>query len=283
MTEQLKELQKEELKILKIFIKICKENKLKYFLVGGSAIGAMRHGGFIPWDDDIDVAMPREDYDKFMEIAQAKLPKHLFLQTTDTEKNYNLNFNKIRNSKTTFIEESNLKVDMNQGIFIDIFPLDGIGNESEEIKKSYRKYRVLHEKFRYKLGQQPKEGLRNKIRNIYYFLITSFDYLFKNIKTVKDYSKEVHKHCSSIKYSKSKYIINYCGAYGLRELSQRSIFASGREVKFEGIKVMVPKKVEKYLTDVYGDYMKLPPEEKRVAPHFHILDLEKSYKEYLNK
>lgn len=121
----LRKLQLAELEILKDFIRVCNELKLTYFLDSGTLLGCIRHEGFIPWDDDIDVSMPREDYEIFLEKGQALLKREYFLQSYKTEPNYTLNFAKIRNSNTTFIESSVKDLNINHGIFIDIFPIDG--------------------------------------------------------------------------------------------------------------------------------------------------------------
>jgi len=113
-----------ELDIFKAFLKVCKENDLRYFLAGGTLLGAVRHKGFIPWDDDMDVLMPRKDYDRFLEIGQSLLPPEYFLQTRQTDREYPCNFAKIRDSRTTFVEKSLKDRVINHGVYIDIFPLD---------------------------------------------------------------------------------------------------------------------------------------------------------------
>ena len=119
------ELKKIELEMFKYYLAICEKHDLKYFLIGGTLLGAVRHKGFIPWDDDIDIGMPRPDYEKFLLVAQKELPEHIFLQTHNTDIEYPNCFAKLRNSDTTFIETSCKKLKINHGIYIDIFPLDG--------------------------------------------------------------------------------------------------------------------------------------------------------------
>ena len=113
-----------ELDILKAFIDVCKKNSLNYYLLGGSCLGAVRHHGIIPWDDDIDVGLLRADYNKFMEVGQKYLPEHYFLQNYRTDPEYYVNFAKIRDSRTTFIESSLKNLHINHGVYIDVFPLD---------------------------------------------------------------------------------------------------------------------------------------------------------------
>lgn len=119
--EKLKDI---ELDILKCFISICEKNNLRYFLIGGTLLGSVRHKGFIPWDDDIDVGMPRKDYELFIERARHHLPDYYFVQTFSTDPSYPNNFMKIRDSRTTFLETAVKHLRMNHGVFIDVFLLD---------------------------------------------------------------------------------------------------------------------------------------------------------------
>ena len=119
------DLQQTEFKMLKCFVEICNKLNLKYYLVCGTALGAVKYKGFIPWDDDVDVALPREDYEIFCKEAQRLLPKEYFLQTYKTDKAYPSIFAKIRNSNTTYIEKTIAKLPINHGVYIDVFPLDG--------------------------------------------------------------------------------------------------------------------------------------------------------------
>jgi lipopolysaccharide cholinephosphotransferase len=120
------ELQKKQLEILKEFDRVCRENNLTYFANGGTCIGAIRHNGFIPWDDDVDVMMPREDYEKLLKLQNPWSDSKYFLQTFRTDKHYVLNFAKLRDSSTTYLESLFYNIRQNHGVWIDIFPLDGI-------------------------------------------------------------------------------------------------------------------------------------------------------------
>lgn len=137
------DLQKVEFDIFLEFDFVCRKLNLNYFLVSGTALGAVRHGGIIPWDDDLDVAMFRDDYNKFMELAPRMLPNKLFLQNYKTDKNYPFVFAKLRNKQTAFIETALRNFDMNHGIYIDIFPLDGYPEKKCEQKKTGKKEKNL--------------------------------------------------------------------------------------------------------------------------------------------
>ena len=123
-TEQLKQIQSKEKEIFQAFISVCEQLKLPYFIVGGTLLGAVRHKGFIPWDDDIDIAMLRPDYEIFLSRAQALLPDNIFFQTIDTDPEYLGNYAKLRHNQTTFLESAVKTKHIHHGLFIDVFPLD---------------------------------------------------------------------------------------------------------------------------------------------------------------
>ena len=122
--DQLQSLKDRERDMLKTFVDICNKHSIKYFVQGGTLLGTVRHGGFIPWDDDVDVSLPRDEYERFLAVAEKELPEYYFLQTKDTDPEYPNNFAKIRDSRTTFLESSAKNLNINHGAYIDIFPLD---------------------------------------------------------------------------------------------------------------------------------------------------------------
>ena len=263
-----------EMNMLKEFISICKRHNFCYFMLGGSCLGAVRHKGFIPWDDDIDVGMPRPDYEQFLKVAQDELPPDIFLQTKDTDPEYIANFAKLRNNNTTFIEKSVSKKKINHGVYMDIFPLDGFTD-----KKAKREW-ILFKKSLYGnricslYDMEANKSLLGRIKKIIAFIFSP------NVsKTISKLEKLYKK----FDYKKEKIIVNHCGAWGRKEIVPKEYFGEGTEGMFEGIKVELPNQWHNYLTQMYGDYMTLPPPEQRVSHHdYTVLDLEKSYKEYIN-
>ena len=262
-------LKEKEVELLKVFIEVCEKLKLKYYVLGGTLLGAVRHKGFIPWDDDIDVGMPREDYELFLEKAQEFLPKNLFLQSFITDPEWPANFSKIRDSETTFIETSVKNRKINHGVYIDVFPLDW-HVEGKKEKAFYRKksiYDIVIAKSFYLPNR--KKSFRLKLANLATFAISIKTALKKRDKLFKSNKERTH-------------LANYGGAWGKKEIVPCDWYGDGVELEFEGIKVRAPQQYDKWLTQVYGDYMQLPPEEKRVAHHFtEKIDLDKSYKEYI--
>lgn len=262
------ELRRIELNLLKELIRICQKYGLKYYLVGGSCLGAVRHEGFIPWDDDIDVGIPREDYDNFLRFAQSELTEPVFLQTGETDEDYPMNFAKLRDSSTTFVETSLKKMNINHGVYIDVFPLDGYldSKHSKFMNRLYMR-RINCEYF-----LPNSYGISHKLKNILMKMI------YPNYRKVRNKRELL---ISKVPFSESSRVTNYCGAWGEREIMPREYFGNGCVKRFEGLDVVIPERYDLYLSNLYGDYMKLPPLEKRVPHHYcEIIDLNKSYKEH---
>lgn len=269
--DNLRELQIKELEILKEFIEICNKLKLKYFLDAGTLLGCIRHGGFIPWDDDIDVSMPREDYEIFLEKGQEMLPKKYFIQTNTTDKEYTMNFAKVRDSETTFIESTAKNLKINHGVFIDIFPYD-----KYDSRKKVRNYinRLLYNL--YEMKTLKFYNLNSKAKNIVAKIIGGRISVCKLV-TKKDKIALKYNNDDSINSLKC-----YCYGTAFNIIVDKEIFSNGEIKKFEDIEVIVPKEYDKYLKIIYGNYMELPPEEEREPHHYNeIIDLEKSYKNYI--
>lgn len=257
-----------ELDILKAFIGVCKKNNLRYYLLGGSCLGAIRHHGYIPWDDDIDVGLPRKDYNKLMEIGQADLPDYYFLQNYITDPEYYVNFAKIRDSRTTFIESSIKQCHINHGVYIDVFPLD-----------YYPEKGVLAFKNKDLI-------LKSRISSEYDIVVSKKMKVLQLLARVivPDVHIALRKRDALMQsINNSSIIANICGAWQEKEISPIDWFGEGVEVDFEGMKAIVPQEYDKYLTKLYGDYMTPPPIEKRKGHHFtEVIDLDKPYTEYID-
>ena len=224
-----KTLQDIELDILKQFINICNKENLQYYVVGGTLLGAVRHKGFIPWDDDIDVSMPRQDYEKFLTVAKKYLSEPYFLQTRITDKNTLFNYAKIRNSNTTFIEQSIKKLDMNHGVFIDIFPLDYY--PASKVKSFFLYWHI--------------KILMIRIRTEYYSVDKKYPFYKKFIRKMISVILKILYPNSNLVLNKidkllkcvkdSCLITNYCGFYGKKEVSPIEWFGKGTDLQFETI------------------------------------------------
>lgn len=268
-SEQLKVLQQTELEIFKEFVSVCETLGIRYYLLAGTLLGAVRHQGFIPWDDDIDVGILREDYERFLAQAGKLLPSHLFLQTYKTDKGYHQPFAKIRNSNTAFIELSVKDNPMNHGVFIDIFPLDRC---NLEVRKSFAyrlKERIYSMRASSLMRNYKLDAKRRLIRAVCMLICPSAH------KAVEKLDK-LHRSMPD-----GKMLVNFSGVYGEREIAPAEWYGAGVKIEFEGITVTVPKEYDKLLRQIYGDYMTPPPPEKRVTTHQTcIIDTERSYTTY---
>lgn len=269
--KQLVELKKLETDILREFVTVCEKLNLKYYLLGGTLLGAVRHKGFIPWDDDIDVGMPRADYEIFLKKAKEFLPPNLFVQSMESDPEYINCFAKIRNSDTTFMESSSAKMNIHHGVFVDVFPLDMYpeGVIQQRITNFKRKWyaRRVGCEFVVRDGDR----LQRKLKRFVYRK------MFPSLKRILAKREKMYRATRE-----SIYWVNYGG--GIKEIVPAEWYGEGTNVEFEGMQVTAPAEYDKWLTQVYGDYMQLPPVEKRVGHHYvDVIDLKKPYTEYVGR
>jgi len=271
----LRKVQLTQLEILKEIDFLCKKNSIQYFLIGGSAIGAVRHKGFIPWDDDIDLGMMRKDYQKFINICQRDLEKKYFLQTNETDKLYPHYYAKIRKNNTTFIEEGTreLGAAIHQGVFVDIFPLDNISNQKII---AFLHFKLVH-LFISISSTYAKNYPKSRIKK-YLKLFFAKSILFFFSKTTLD---RLAYKLSTRLIEKSTYnVVNFYGRHGLKEMVPKHYYNNGIQLEFEAFKFPVPEKWEKFLTHIYGDFMRIPNKSQREIHSVTNVDLEKSYEHY---
>ena len=253
--EELRQVQLTELEILKKIDSVCKKNKIKYFLIGGTLLGAVRHDGFIPWDDDIDIGMLREDYDKFIRVCnEGSLGKDYFMQCFDTDPNYYLAFGKVRKNNTSFCEKSLENYNTHKGIFVDIFPYDYVPT-SKSFKQKLQAFifknisdAILFKKRIYKLS-----FFRKKMVVAILSIVPT-----KLLIKIQDMVARIYnnKNCD--------YIVCLPDTWGCEKTTfHKSMFFPLKKIKFEDENFSCLKEVEEYLTKSYGDYMKLPKEEDR--------------------
>ncbi len=262
------ELQRTEFELLRELDAVCRKLEIAYFLVCGSALGAVKYGGFIPWDDDIDVAMYREDYERFCQEAPKLLPSELFLQNYHTEPHFPQIYSKLRHSGTTYIETTAAKLPINHGVFIDVFPLDGypegrLGQVFLELRK--RLYAsMLLSAFDVPGGGLRRLWLKLGVPGHTRRIVEAFD------RMIREYPAE-----------SAQVICNHGNWQGRLDYSPANHFGRGIWAEFEGLRVRVPECYDMYLRQKYGDYTQDPPEDEQVGHHYCIVyDCQKKYTEY---
>ena len=270
ITENRKKLWAILLDLLLKFDEVCKKHNLKYFLNSGSLLGAIRHKGFIPWDDDIDVEMPREDYEKLLKLS-VEFEQPYFLQTPYTDPNSAYSFAKLRNSNTTMASKHFAFQEMNHGVLIDIFPYDKWDpedcNSYNVIKFLASENSVYMRKTNPFLNEIDKKRVQvwSGIDPVHCFEITN-----KIAQKYKNYDTKqiIVAVCAIAKYEK--------------KLKHLDDYSEQVMVEFEGFEFPIPVGYERVLTNLYGNYMEFPPVEKRGVWHDDLLiDVDTPYTEYL--
>ncbi len=258
---ELADMKRIELHILTKFADICERNGLKYCLAGGTLLGAVRHKGFIPWDDDVDVFMPRPDYMRFISLCPAVLNEPLKLYVHYNQQDYYHPFARVCDMRTVYRETRAAGCEL--GVYIDVFPLDGL---PADIRRSNRHFFWLD-----KLHRMRLHSVR-KILTKWSFLEACAKlpvYWFARLLGPKFWVRRYDKLMRKYDFESSDYV-GMLGnlIYGSRERIDKASVAEYMDMEFEGLRFKAPVGYDRYLKNLYGDYMKLPPEHKRVTQHF---------------
>lgn len=263
----IKKLHERILGILLQFDKVCREHDLRYCICGGTMIGAVRHKGFIPWDDDLDVSMPRPDYERLIAHSKEWLPEPLEFVCAENDPEYPLPFGKIQDASTTLIERDHYYY--LGGCYIDVFPFDAypdtaFGRRIQRMKYVYLSkmlYFMHRDPFRH--GHGPASWLPLLARKIY---------------TMPGLQKRIRKVMTRYDYNDCRYAASYTDVYD--RIVPKEVVDTYCDYEFEGHTVRGIKHYDRYLKQMYGDYMTVPPVEDRWQHNFDYLDLEHPYREY---
>ena len=257
---QRKTIQKLELEILVEIDRICTKHNIEYTLAYGTLIGAIRHKGFIPWDDDIDISMTRKNLERFKVICRNELNEKFFYQSNDTDPEYFHLFDKIRLNNTVFKETFLSDYNIHHGVYVDLFAVDEIPDSSLKFNFQYYKFHFFRSGLMAKyLNLSARHGKKKVIFGILRLLYTPFSlqYLYRGaMKTVSMYNE-----CGGNR------MINFMSSSHRREIFNKKVYSDYTRTEFEGHSFMITKHYDFLLNQIYGNYMKLPPIDKRTTRH----------------
>lgn len=269
-TDANKKVQELTLFTLNTFIQFCEKYHLQYYFTGGALIGVLRHQGFIPWDDDIDIGMPRRDFDKFHELVKTEMPEGFGLCNRYTDKNWHF-------AMSQFVDlESEIEINLAEKpriahIWIDIFPLDGL--PSNNIMRWFRVKNILLHRYLVQIAHITTQVDAHRKRPWYENAILGFCKAIPVGKLLN--TNHIIDHLEKIlrknDFYKSRYCGNMLGRYREREIVLTKSFGTAVYGSFEGRQVKIPAESPKILTALYGNYMDLPPEKDQVAHNVKII------------
>lgn len=262
----LRKLQLLEVNLLQKFQLICTENHLTYYFVAGGLIGALRHGGFIPWDDDMDIVMPRDDYDRFVSICKKGVDGGygLIHYDTDVDKNWKTAFSRFVDLKSVIEAPSAFESIMQKYVWIDLFPIDGMPKGKVKRWLHMQHIMLLRSLL---IFTDAKNLAGKKKRSLFESFVLHVFKIFPIFK-IFDSGTVCHileKCIKKYRFQDSDYCCNFMGRYRSKEIQPKERWGTPATLLFEGIEVKVPEQYHEFQTHMYGDYMKLPPESERVA------------------
>lgn len=264
-SDTLKKLQEIELEILKDFTNLCEKYKIDYFGCGGTTIGAVRHGGFIPWDDDIDIGFLRKDYEKFLSVAEKEYGDKYHILNAEKDSRYPLTTSRWILTGTKFKEECFKDLDCEFGIFLDLFCFDNIADDPKKMRKQmwsawfWGKLMILRAIWKPTLYQT---GIKSVLIYVCSFIVHYFLKLFH--VSPKFLYKQAKKYATMYQNEKTKRVAYIFDPTPFTSVLKVKDVLPTKHMNYSGVKIRVPHHIEAYLNVRYGsNYMELPPEEKR--------------------
>ena len=266
------EIQSKLLDMLVWFDGYCRAHGLRYYALGGTLLGAVRHQGFIPWDDDVDVGMPRKDYEKLAELMGSGIHDGYVLETEYSEDpKYCYTFSKLYDTSTTLIE--NVSTGLKRGLFLDVFPLDGLGNGPEPDMKRFHKIKNLNGFYIARVTRIRKG--RSFLKNAATVAVKAIPGFILDNRKLRI---RISRMCKKYDFDASDWAGSMLEDLWDNGIVPRSFFGTPADYPFEGHTILGAERADEFLTALFGDWRQLPPEEKRVTHHDFIeCDVNKSY------
>lgn len=249
--------------LLRIFDTFCREHSIHYSLTGGTLLGAIRHGGFIPWDDDVDVFMTRPEYEKLLNTFQDT--DRYTLMNRQKDKTYNYVFSRLIDTRT-FISQAKGTASAGYGLFLDICVVDGLPKNAV-LRNLHIKYMKILRVFRGTTINSPKIRKKGSFKHLKLF----FKKISAKFTTTDFWNKRIERAMKRYPWDASDFVGNFTSQYGTKEILHRSCFDSYIDVSFEDGLFMVCAGYQEYLSNIYGDYLSLPPKNKRKGHHQGII------------
>lgn len=260
-----------DMEIVKEVVALCDKHGWTYYMLGGTMLGAIRHGGFIPWDDDIDLGMPRDDYEAFLELAPKELSERLKVVNYRTDPSYQYYITRVQDVDTKVEEERIGNDSRYTHASIDIFPIDGTPNNGL-LRKIYF-FRVLYHRALMSLCYKDsidRKRKRSKKEKLLLWIMERIP--VEKLTTPYKQKCKIDKLLRKQKVEGSKYIGNIMGAYRTKEIVPAAFYGKGAYYSFEDMQLRGLEQYDNYLKHTYGDYMQLPPEDQRKT-HFKIIEI----------
>lgn len=269
--EMRKQLQQRLLQMLKVFHRVCEEHGIRYYMNSGTMLGAIRHKGFIPWDDDVDLGLFRKEYDHLLSLPKEVWGPDYELITFHNTKGYPYCFAKLYDKNSTIVEDGYVKTV--GGIYLDIFPHDGAGNHLSTAKLRYRRNFVQYWLLIYRLLEEKKQ---NPVKRLLQH--------WAHTRPVHAWQNKLERRIRELDCDDCVYVSNYIGRHRTKEVFPKEYFGTPTLYEFEDMQLYGPERATEYLTWLYGNFMELPPEEERSLNHpAQLIDLELPYREYLKE
>jgi lipopolysaccharide cholinephosphotransferase len=252
------EMREIQMDILKRVDELCQAHHLRYCLCGGTLLGAIRHKGYIPWDDDIDISMPRSDYMKFIELAPGFFGLNYTVSSPYNNDSHVYTFTKVYDNRTVLVEPGYPPT----GVYIDIFPMDGLPDEIGKSNRIFTKIKILNTLLNAAIQS------RSITNTPWITFIKSIFHVFCKPIGTKRFLRLIDKIASQYDFETSNFVaVSVVSCYGKRERCHKQAFSSFVKASFENVNFNIPIGYDEYLSNLYDDYMKLPPDEKRVTHH----------------